>query len=257
MTIDNRTAMSRVSACLRATMNCGSNVFRLSPFTVMVDEASADPFRSYAIPDDGAEPNADGIAALVALFAAKDRTPRLEYIPDLAPAVLPCLETAGFRVERYLPLMTCSPTSLLPPPDLAGVDWLIVDDVADLAAAARVQNEAYGLVETLAADVERLRHVVAKGGAVALARAAGDGEPLGSGLYSPPHGGVAEIAAIGVRPAARRRGIGGGVTALLARRAMDKGVAFPFLMAAEDDDAWRTYQRIGFTDCGTMLHISR
>lgn len=257
MTTDSRTAMRRVSACLRATMNCGNNVFRLPPFTVLVDAASADPLRSYAIPDDGAEADGAGIAALVALFEANGRTPRLEYIPDLAPAVLPCLEANGFKVERFLPFMTCTRATLVPVPDLPDVEWLVAERAADLEAAARVQNEAHGVLETTIADIERLRHTVGKGGAVVLARASGSGEPLGSGLYAPPHDGVTEIAAIGVRQAARRRGIGGGVTALLAARAMDRGIAFPFLLAAREEAAWRTYRRIGFADCGTMLHISR
>lgn len=257
MTTDNRAAMRRVSACLRATMNCGDNVFRLPSFTVMIDAASADPFRNYAIPDDGAEPADGEVADLVALFAAKGRAPRLEYVPDLVPAVLPRLLSNGFRIERLLPLMTCTRATLAPVPELPGIEWLVAEQAADLEAAARVQNEAHGVPETTTADIERLRHAVRKGGAVVLARATGNGEPLGSGLYAPPHDGVTEIAAIGVRQAARRRGIGGGVTALLAARAMDRGIAFPFLMAAREDAAWRTYRRIGFTDCGTMLHISR
>ncbi|MGL4286400.1 MAG: GNAT family N-acetyltransferase [Phreatobacter sp.] len=257
MTTDNRTAMRRVSACLRATMNCGNNVFRLPPFTIMIDAASSDPLRSYAIPDDGAEPDGASIAALIVLFAAKDRTPRLEYIPDLAPAVLPGLQSNGFEAERFLPFMTCTRATLAPVPDLPGVEWLIAEQTADLETAARVQNEAHGVPETTAADVERLRHTVRKGGAVVLARDGDGGEPLGSGHYAPPHDGFTEIAAIGVRPAARRRGIGGGVAALLAARAMDRGIAFPFLMAAREEAAWRTYRRIGFADCGTMLHISR
>ncbi|WP_204348713.1 GNAT family N-acetyltransferase, partial [Serratia marcescens] len=60
-----------------------------------------------------------------------------------------------------------------------------------------------------------------------------------------------------VSTSARRRGIGGGVAALLAARAMDRGIAFPFLMAAREEAAWRTYRRIGFADCGTMLYIAR
>ncbi|WP_204276612.1 hypothetical protein, partial [Klebsiella aerogenes] len=84
--------------------------------------------------------------------------PRLEYIPDLAPAVLPCHLSHGFRTERFLPLKTCTRATLAPVPDLPDVVWLMAERAADLEAAARLQNEALGGAETTTADIERLRH---------------------------------------------------------------------------------------------------
>ncbi|SDG91224.1 FR47-like protein [Lentzea fradiae] len=63
-------------------------------------------------------------------------------------------------------------------------------------------------------------------------------------------GDVVEIAGIGTLPAARRRGLGGAVTAALARDALDRGAQLVFLSAGSEDIA-RVYARVGFRRAGT------
>jgi len=127
---------------------------------------------------------------------------------------------------------------------------------ADLEAVAQVQNEAYGEPVTTSADVARLVLLIERGGAVALARGAASGEALGAGLYSAPWCNVTEIAAVGVRASARRRGIGSRIVAGLAEHALRRGLVRPFLMAAREDEA-RVYARVGYVTCARMLHASR
>ncbi|WP_266168442.1 GNAT family N-acetyltransferase [Dyella subtropica] len=256
MTIHTRTALGRVSAYLRARMGLQSGQMRLAPFTLTFDAASAEPSRNYATPDDGAALDASAVAALIASFESRQRTPRLEYIGELAPAVLPCLLSAGFMAEPPLSLMTCTRTSLAADGDLAGVEWLLAEREADLHAAAYVQNAAYGVAETTETDVERLSLLVDQGGAVALARACGSKSALGAGLYSPPLDGVTEIAAIGVHADARGRGVGGAVAALLAEHALVQGVEFPFLMTSRENED-RVYGKAGFSRFGELLGVMR
>ena len=54
---------------------------RSGPFVIRFDADWATPFANYAIPDDGAQPTAADIDALVLAFRDRERLPRLEYLP--------------------------------------------------------------------------------------------------------------------------------------------------------------------------------
>src|SRR5882672_3315499 len=81
----------RVAAYVVASVASGT---RVGPFTVHFDDHTANVWRNYAVPDIGASPSAVDVAALLDLFADRDRTPRLEYVPDAAPDVEPALVAA-------------------------------------------------------------------------------------------------------------------------------------------------------------------
>lgn len=123
----------------------------------------------------------------------------------------------------------------------------------DLRDAAWVQNVAYtGDAEVTEADVDRLRGTRGAGGAVVLARCAG--KPAGAGLYTPPRDGLAEIAAVGVLPEYRRRGIASAIGADLSRRVLDAG-ATPYLQT-ETRNEQRLYGRLGYATVGELVAIS-
>lgn len=88
---------------------------RVGPFLVTYETDTASAGSNYAVPDDGATPTAADIAALVAHFAAVERTPRLEYVGPV-PAVDAALAAAGFGVEARHPLMTVAPGDVVEPP---------------------------------------------------------------------------------------------------------------------------------------------
>ena len=136
----------------------------------------------------------------------------------------------------------------------AVVEVAMVGSGEDLWAVARVQNTAYGeRVETGRHDVDRLRRTVDGGGAVALAR--WDGVPAGTGLFTSPRHGLVEIAAVGVLPAYRRRGIASAVTAALTSAAFAAG-ATPYLQT-ETANERRLYARLGYHTVGELIAISR
>ncbi len=69
---------------------------RIGPFLATFDTYSADPWRNYAVPDDGARPGSTDIATLVAVFERYGRVPRLEYVPAAAPGEENLYLRAGF-----------------------------------------------------------------------------------------------------------------------------------------------------------------
>ncbi|MEV0826224.1 GNAT family N-acetyltransferase [Nonomuraea rubra] len=242
---------AEVHAYLRSAAGPGAR--RAGPFLIRFDEHDdAGPF-NYAVPDDGASPTADEVAALVAAFEERSRTPRLEYVPQTSPGVEAALLAAGFVAEGRYPLLVCEPGAVVDVPVSPDVRVRLVADDAALWAVARVMNEAFGAPEANEHDVARLRRVLDGGGLVAAAVL--DGQVVGGGQLGRPHEGVAEVAGIAVSAAYRRRGIAGAITALLTREAAGAGVTTPFLTPA-DDAAARVYARTGYHRVGEALHIS-
>ncbi|MEO7193976.1 MAG: GNAT family N-acetyltransferase [Pseudonocardiaceae bacterium] len=207
----------------------GQRVHRVGPFLARFDDHDAGLFRNYAVLDDGADPTPDQVAELVAAFTDRDRTPRLEYLPVLSPAVEPALLAAGFAAEKRLPVMTCPPLDAVAPPVSGEIQLGLASTDEQLRQVAQAQNEAYGQPETTDHDVDRLRGTLQDGGLVALARDPATGCGVGGGLCAPPHSGVSELAAIGVRTPYRRRGIATALTALLTRACPTVGITTPFL----------------------------
>jgi hypothetical protein len=89
----------------------GNGAERVGPLVASFDAHSAHPYRNYAIPDDQACPDAGQVGALIAAFTARGRTPRLEYLPGLCPAVEPALLTAERRLAVTAPRSASPPHS--------------------------------------------------------------------------------------------------------------------------------------------------
>jgi GNAT superfamily N-acetyltransferase len=243
-----------VHAYLRALV--GARADRVGPFLVSFDDHDAGLFRNYAIPDDGAEPTGAQVAELVAVFTGRSRTPRLEYLPGLCPEVEPGLLAAGFVAERRVPVMSCAPAAVMARTAPEGIKLSLARSDVELRQVAEAQNEAYGQQETTDHDVARLRSTVDGGGLVALALDIITGRSVGGGLCAAPHGGVSELAGIGVREAYRRRGIAAALTAVLTRACASANITTPFLTPAGEAEE-RIYRAVGYRPVTEMLHISQ
>ena len=227
---------------------------RVGHFTATFDPVEDNRYLNYAVPDDGAEASPADVAELVAAYRSRGRVPRLEYVPQLAPAVEPVLLAAGFEVEGRLPLLTCFDPGEVRRIEVEGIELLDPATDEDFRGAATAQAEAYGGMPSQHA-VDSLRRTAAAGGVVVLAREAATGEPAGAGICTAPEEGLTELTSVGVRTAFRRRGIAEAMTGRLAERAFADGMTGVFLMAAGEDEA-RIYARAGFTRAGEVLHIS-
>lgn len=227
---------------------------RIGPFTVRHNPDWQLKYANYAIPDQGAEPTAADVQALIAAFRERDRMPRLEYLPGGAPAVEPALLAAGFTVENRAPILACSPADLLPPKP---VDALVITEPAtdaEFDAAARVQHHGYGGTgEPEGGEAAWLRNAAAGGGVAALATV--DGVPAGAGGCSVPVDGLTELAGLAVADAFRRRGIGAALSAHLTATAFARGCRVVWLEPG-DADVERIYAGIGYRRIGEKLNIS-
>jgi ribosomal protein S18 acetylase RimI-like enzyme len=244
-----------IQTYIRSRVGRGRETERVGPFLATFSLHSANPYRNYAIPDDGATPTPADVTALVAAYRRRGRTPRLEYLPGVAPAVAAALAAAGFVAEGYLSVMVCTPASaqVLPvPPGIALVAPASDEEIRAMVAA---QNEAYGEGAPSPQEVAAQRTALARGGLAILARETATGEPAGGGICVAPLHGVTELAGVGVRPAFRRRGIAGALTARLVRDAVAAGVTTVFLTPAGDAEE-RIYTRAGFTRVTEQLHIA-
>lgn len=227
---------------------------RIGPFTVRHNPDWQLKYANYAIPDQGAEPTAADVQALIAAFRERDRMPRLEFLPGGAPAVEPVLLAAGFTVENRAPILACALGDLLPPKP---VDALVIAEPAtdaDFDAAARVQHHGYGGTgEPEGGEAAWLRDAAAGGGVAALATV--DGVPAGAGGCSVPVDGLTELAGLAVADTFRRRGIGAALSAHLTATAFARGCRVVWLEPG-DADVERIYAGIGYRRIGEKLNIS-
>jgi ribosomal protein S18 acetylase RimI-like enzyme len=244
-----------IQAYIRSGVVRGRESTQVGPFLATFSRRSDNPYLNYAIPIDGATPSSADVAALIAAFRQRGRTPRLEYLTSVAPAVEPAVLAAGFVVEGRLPVMVRTPGSLQDFPMVRGIELVVPTSDADLLALITAQNEAYGEAAPGPNEVEARRANIAAGGLAVLARDVHTGEPAGGGIFDVPLAGIAEIAGIGVRAAFRRRGIARALTTRLAREAFTRGVTLVFLTPAHDVEA-RIYTRAGFVGAAEQLLIS-
>jgi GNAT superfamily N-acetyltransferase len=250
--------LSAIQAYLRKAASLGRIVEQIGPFLATVSTDTENLYLNYAIPDDGAAPTAEDVRGLIAFYEGHKRTPRLEYSADLAPAVEAALVAEGFKVEMHSPLMVYPAGHINETPIPAGIELLIPQSEEELQGMFAAQAEAYGgTPAALSQDaVEKQRKFLNDGGLSVFAREIGTHEPAGGGVCTIPFDHTTELAGIGVRPAFRRRGIAGAMTAWLAQKANEAGTNNVFLMAAGEAEA-RIYGRTGFEQIGNMLHISR
>lgn len=243
-----------ITAYLRRSIAEGRDSERIGPFLASFSRTSTNPFLNYAIPDDGADPRADDVRALIEAYASRGLQPRLEYLPSCAPRVEAALAAAGFVAEGRPALMIAGPAREVVPPD--GIELLHPAANDELRGLRLVQHEAYDDPDPVDdGTVERLRANLRHGAGAILARQIADREPVGAGEFTQPIDGVSEITSIAVRVRWRRRGIAAAVTARLLGDARIAGVEAPFLMANEVEA--RVYARVGFERISEVLHISR
>jgi hypothetical protein len=98
----------RIQDALRHHAPRGRDTEQIGPFLATFTRDTANPYLNYAIPDEGGTATPDDVQALVDAYRARERQPRLEYIPSVAPRVEAALLEAGFEIEGRLPLMTCA-----------------------------------------------------------------------------------------------------------------------------------------------------
>ena len=189
-----------------------------------------------------------------------------EWIDEAAPGMTAAAPGAGLAARAH-PLMVLSALAPAPVTERGITVRLVSPGEPELDRICAVPAVAFwhpGTAAGLAGAIERdkiaadhdegtmgmLRDRLRSGQSV-LAAAFGPDGPLAAGSCQ-PLAGVAEITGVGVLPSARRMGLGGAVTAALAREALQRGVQTVFL-SASDDDVARVYARLGFERIGNAM----
>ncbi|MFJ8646233.1 GNAT family N-acetyltransferase [Streptomyces sp. NPDC093546] len=242
--------------CVRTLALRSPDHRRVGPFVLRYNPDWDIPPANYAIPDAGAAPTKAEIDELVAAFRELERVPRLEFQPACAPELEPALLAAGFTVERRAPLMACAPGGLREPGPVEGIAFDEPADDAAYAAAASVQNLAYGGTgEANAGAIRWLRTAAAGGGVAGIATDTADGTTVGAGGCSVPVDGLSELAGLAVAASHRRRGIGGNLSAYLTATAFARGCRLVWLEPA-DASIERIYAGIGYRRVSEKVDIS-
>jgi GNAT superfamily N-acetyltransferase len=232
-----------------------SGSVRVGPFVCRFNPEWASPYANYAIPDDGVEPTASELQALISLFEERDRLPRLEYQPSCAPALEAALLAAGFEVESRGPVMACAPEQLVVPPEVPGLEFAEPRGDEELDALAVLQHRAFGDPgEPTKGLGQSLRRMYRNGGVVVIGRI--DGEPVAGGSCTAPVDGMTEVTGVAVDERFRARGIGAAVSARVTALAHTRGYHLPWLEPADAAVA-RVYARIGYRPVGEKLSIRR
>jgi ribosomal protein S18 acetylase RimI-like enzyme len=207
--------------------------------------------------------------AVAHVAAAADRMAELgvpvafEWVHDLVPELSDVAHAAGLTV-RHCPLLLLDPDALpARPPEGIGLARVDPDDAEAIVAGEVVAATAFGIPAPVAApDPDRLEAIATalRQGHAARAVAWRDGPDRPRDEHGRPvvlaagstqrAAGLAEVVGVGTLPQARRRGLGGAITAALARHELDQGASAVFLSAA-DESASRVYQRVGFRRIGT------
>ncbi|MFF0146493.1 FR47-like protein [Amycolatopsis sulphurea] len=247
--------MSAIQAYVRTTAPRGRDTERIGPFLATFSRESSNPMLNYAIPDEGAEPSPAELTELTELTAAyrdRDLLPRLEFFTEVAPALETALTSAGYRLERRIPLMTCTPAGFVDRPAPPGFRLREPESDADRRRLRSMQNVAYGagpeVSDTEVAQTREDLHL--------LAQDCVSGEIAGGGVALEIVCGISEVAGIAVAGPFRRRGLAAAVTARLTRSVHERGAGFAFLTPA-NEGVGTMYRKVGYQDCGDCVHMSR
>ncbi|MEU7870196.1 GNAT family N-acetyltransferase [Dactylosporangium sp. NPDC049140] len=245
----------RLQDYMLASAKSGREVVQAGPFTVTITEHDPNVYLNYAVPAPGADPAPADVEALISAFTSRGRTPRLEYLPGLAPAVEPALLAAGFTVADRLPLMECGPDTATEQPVPAGFELVTPTTDEEIEAMLAAQHEAFGEAPPTAAHVTATRAKAASGQIQLLARETATGETAGGGIAVAVRDGISEVAGIAVRPRYERRGLGATLTSHLTGAAFAAGATLAFLTPAGEPQE-RVYGRVGYRRAGEVLFLS-
>ena len=255
----------RLEGYLRHSAGLGRETVEIPPFVIFIDPDDPLRFFNYAHPlepiagdlEPLARRLAEPLTALRAIFSARGRTPRFEYVEEFAPHLGAALASAGFAQDGRYPLLVCDPQSYRTAPVVRGlkIQPLAAEgspsgELRDFLSVERQGFDHRATEEVTEEDCEALRDDIRRGGLAFLAFLSG--QPAGIASCSAPWDGLTELTGITTLPAYRGRGIATAITAAAAQAAFGRGVEAAFLTAG-DGEAGRIYQRVGFRPYATAL----
>jgi ribosomal protein S18 acetylase RimI-like enzyme len=250
--------LPRLAAQFATAVADGSERYDTPGFRVHI-WPTPDPFyRNVAIPVDAACTAPDAVAAMLAVFAAHDRLPTVEYFAELWPDLAPALAAQGLALASRGQVMVLaaappgpgpgpgprSPARLLAPGDPAAA-------IADFLLGAA---EVFGQTTVLAPG-EALRFAAGLRRGTLAAAMVRRGRLAVAGASLIGAGAVAELAGVWTLPAFQRQGHARACCRLLLERFFGGGGELAWLSVGEPAAA-ALYAGLGFGTCGTQLNFA-
>ena len=244
--------LPEIERYLDAAPRSAAAVESLGPFTLFLKR---DAWPYYARPTLGAaEFTADDVRAVLARQRELDQPQALEGGHDVSPGLVAAAREDGVEVNKR-PLMVLESEPVAPAlPE--GAELFMVDPQDErLELIEAVADVAFGGYASLAEAVAgrtsptiEFRRERLASGRTRRAAALLEGGPVATVAHQLVVE-VSEVVGIGTLPSHRRLGLGGAVTALLARDASERGMTTVFLAA--DEGATGVYRAVGFRRIGT------
>lgn len=246
--------LERLQAATRELAGRDRETVRVGPFTAFVDRRRTLKFFSFAVPDAGTGDEAGvSLGALAAAFSERGRGGRIELVEELAPALPAAVEAAGWRLSERVPIMVCTPESLVTPPVPEGIE-VVVPDAGSPEEVVAGWHRTLGIAFEDENDVEEGEIEVWRERAPTsfYAAALSDGEVVGTAAGAPLTLATSELGAVATLPEHRRRGIAGLLTARVAAAAFAAGAEIVWLTSFPAAEG--IYARAGFSVVGTAAN---
>jgi Acetyltransferase (GNAT) domain len=173
-------------------------------------------------------------------FAARALDWDLTAAGEIAAAMAPTVEAAGFTLVERRPGMLMTPIAGQPP-DVPGLVIREVKDAAALEAFVTTSAAGFGGGEELYRILYTEATLAEPGGTLYVGEL--DGIPVATAVRGTSYG-IAGIGGVSTVPAARRRGIGAAITWRAALDGLAEGCDASFLEASEM--GYGVYARMGY-----------
>jgi len=241
-----------------------------APTSGAIESVTCGPFRvwfatytdnrelNYAMPvtPTGSDALRAAVEALRAVFAARTRTLRVEFVEEVWPDLAAALQRSGLHLKAREPLMACTKDEFVPVM-ASGVSVRALsaeESDAELAVFLQINDgrPTDGSRPVSAKAVAALRDDL-RTTLGTFASASIDGRPAGAGRCLFQQDGLGEITGIVTLPEFRNRGVAATLVSDLLRRLFESGRSIAWLNAA-NEQARSVYARLGFRSIGSLLN---
>ncbi len=226
------TNVTRLQGYLRWASRRHAAAVAMAPFTIFLHQGDTEA-GAVAIPD--APVGAEALGRLLVLPTSGtplgERRLRLTFLAEFAPDLAQALQSGGYEEQRTQHLLACGPETLRRAPAVPGLTMVTLDARSSLAKVREgLDANAQGFNPQAApatdADAEAFRRELIDHRAFTTRLGH---IPVGAGMFTPPHGGIAELVGITTLAPFRRRGIGAFLTSYAAQAAFRLGVDLVYL----------------------------
>ena len=136
--------LEQLEASLRQAGAQERKTLHMNAFDAFI-AASKNPYLSFVIPTNNPSDWTPHLQTLKDAFKDHERQPRLEFMRELHPTLVPALEAFGFRLDSVAPVMTLTPDAFSQALAFTQIEYrrLYADEPEDLKAFLQGQTLAY------------------------------------------------------------------------------------------------------------------